>query len=286
MCIIIFSICRLTNDGIKKQFEQTLLALGVDKLDIFYIHMPDISVNIEEIFHTCNELYSQGLFNTLGISNFASWDVVRIHHLCNTRGWVVPKVYQGCYNALNTSVEHELLPALRTLNMSFYSYNPLAAGLLTGRYTAIEDFYAATTGRFSKEFDFVPKDNHDEQFRTIKGKAAEIYRDRYGSQNNFKAVKLLNEAKEPSDKLSNLSLRWLRHHSRLRAHFEDAIIFGASKIKQAEENLLSLTSGHLSSDMVEAFKESNQLTKAEAEPYFRNYDKKPGFADEFLNQYD
>lgn len=63
-------------------------------------------------------------------------------------GWVLPSVYQGMYNAFTRDVERELFPALRRLNIAFYacimlsselladmrSDNPLAGGILTGRY--------------------------------------------------------------------------------------------------------------------------------------------------------
>ena len=62
--------------------------------------------------------------------------------LCRSRGWPLPQVYQGMYNAVTRDVEAELLPCLRHLGISFYAYNPLAGGLLPGRYrhpTAVPD---------------------------------------------------------------------------------------------------------------------------------------------------
>ena len=62
----------------------------------------------------------------------------RIHSHMSERGWVRPTVYQGMYNALTRDVEDELLPTLRRLRMSFYAYNPLAGGLLTGKQDSYE----------------------------------------------------------------------------------------------------------------------------------------------------
>ena len=61
-----------------------------------------------------------GKFVELGLSNFASWDVVRIHALCTARGWVAPTVYQGLYNAITRSAGAELIPALRVTGMRGY----------------------------------------------------------------------------------------------------------------------------------------------------------------------
>ncbi|XP_046505250.1 aflatoxin B1 aldehyde reductase member 2-like [Equus quagga] len=46
----------------------------------------------------------------------------------------MPTVYQGVYNALTRRVETELFPCLRHFGLRFYAYNPLAGGLLTGKY--------------------------------------------------------------------------------------------------------------------------------------------------------
>lgn len=59
----------------------------------------------------------------------------QIYYICENRGWVKPTVYQGMYNPVTRAVEAELFPCLRALNISFYAYNPLAGGLLTGRYS-------------------------------------------------------------------------------------------------------------------------------------------------------
>ena len=73
-------------------------------------------------------------------------------------------MYQGLYNPLNRRVEQELLPTLRKHNISFVAYNPLAAGLLTGKHSEGGDVPA---GRF--------KDNPN-------------YLDRFYKHDNFEAL--------------------------------------------------------------------------------------------------
>jgi aflatoxin B1 aldehyde reductase len=81
-----------------------------------------------------NDLYKEGKFKRLGISNYMAWEVAQIQELCRANDWVTPQVYQGVYNALHRSIEHELMPCLRKYGMAFYNYNPLAGGYLTDRY--------------------------------------------------------------------------------------------------------------------------------------------------------
>jgi aflatoxin B1 aldehyde reductase len=89
---------------------------------------------------------SAGKFKRFALSNYAAWEVMEIYHICKQRGFVLPTVYQGMYNALTRDVERELFPCLRRLGMSFYAYNPLAGGLLTGRYS-YDDLQTQPIGR-------------------------------------------------------------------------------------------------------------------------------------------
>ena len=76
------------------------------------------------------------LLRRLGLSNFAAWECVRVHAMCDALGLPRPDTYQGMYNCVTRAVEPELLPALRALDMRFLAYNPLAGGLLTGKHEA------------------------------------------------------------------------------------------------------------------------------------------------------
>ena len=102
-------------------------------VDLFYLHWPDGETPLETTLGATQRAYEAGRFQRLGLSNFSVEEVVRVHSHMSERGWIRPTVYQGMYNALTRDVEDELLPTLRRLRMSFYAYNPLAGGLLTGK---------------------------------------------------------------------------------------------------------------------------------------------------------
>ena len=186
---------------------------------------------------------------------------------------------RGCYNAISKSVEAELLPALRTLNMSFYAYNPLGGGLLTGRYKTKEDVENATVGRFSSEVDFVPDTNKMEGLDKLKGKGNLLYRIKYGDDLNFRAIKLIDEviiegkATQGESELNmvEVALRWMKNHSWLRGSKEDAIIFGASKVHQCEGKMKALAKGDLPKPVVEACNQAGVITAPIADPYLRGY---------------
>ena len=123
----------LRPEEVERQLTGSLQRLQSDAVDLFYLHSPDNATPLERTLEACARLHAAGRFRRLGLSNYAAWQVADAYHLCNRHGWPLPEVYQGMYNALTRDVEGELLPCLRHLGMSFYAYNPLAGGMLTGR---------------------------------------------------------------------------------------------------------------------------------------------------------
>ncbi|KAF9212208.1 hypothetical protein BGZ59_007074, partial [Podila verticillata] len=121
-------------ENLGRIFRESLVALKASKVDILYLHSPDATTPFEETVKAIDDLHKEGLFDRFGLSNFAAWQVTLIHQLCKQNGYVLPTVYQGKYNAITRDVVRELLPCLRTLKIDFYAYNPIAGGLLSGRY--------------------------------------------------------------------------------------------------------------------------------------------------------
>ena len=81
----------LTKDGLRFQLEGGLKRLGVEQVDIFYLHWPDHKVaSIEETLEGVNDLYKEGKFKRFGVSNYAAWQVVEMIHICEKKGWVKP----------------------------------------------------------------------------------------------------------------------------------------------------------------------------------------------------
>ena len=92
------------------------------------------------------ELREAGKFGELGLSNFPASLVLEAAEICAVRGWEAPTVYEGVYNAFSRSSE-ALMPTLRAAGMRFAAYNPLAGGLLCGKYHTAGQL--PQTGRFA-----------------------------------------------------------------------------------------------------------------------------------------
>lgn len=125
---------RLTPEHLRENLMASMKELRADKLDMWYLHGPDRTTPLEVTMKAVNDLYKEGHFKKLGISNYMAWEVSKMVELCRANAWLEPSVYQGVYNALHRTVEAELFPCLRHYGMGFYAYNPLAGGYLTSRY--------------------------------------------------------------------------------------------------------------------------------------------------------
>ncbi|KAM6173436.1 aflatoxin B1 aldehyde reductase member 2 isoform 2-T2 [Erethizon dorsatum] len=138
----------LKPDSVRSQLETSLKRLQCPRVDLFYLHAPDHGTPVEETLRACQQLHQEDKFVELGLSNYAAWEVAEICTLCKKNGWILPTVYQGMYNVTTRQVETELFPCLKHFGLRFYAYNPLAGGLLTGRYKYEDKDGKQPVGRF------------------------------------------------------------------------------------------------------------------------------------------
>lgn len=233
-------------ESIVKQVNTSLRRLKTDYLDLLYLHAPDPKTRIEATLEACEKLFKEGKFREFGLSNYASWQVADIWHLCKRNGWTIPLVYQGRYNAITRDVESELFQAARHFGIRFYAYNPLSGGLLTGRYSQI--------GNIPKEGRFALKSQ---------------YLERFWKKSYFDAIEIVRDASEQAElSMIQIALRWLMQHSFLNGLSGDGVIIAASNLKQWEYNLNNL-SGELPMKVLEAIDRAWQKTRQDCPSYSR-----------------
>ncbi len=114
--------------------EASRKRLGVDAIDILYLHKEDHATPLEEVVHAIADLVRHGHIRHFGVSNHRAWRVAEICRLCDDAGIDRPVVSQPYYNALNRMPEVEHLPACAHLGLGVFPYSPLARGVLTGKY--------------------------------------------------------------------------------------------------------------------------------------------------------
>jgi aflatoxin B1 aldehyde reductase len=237
----------LRPEAVEEQLVTSLKRLGLDYVDIFYLHMPDLTTPVELTLQACDKLHKEGKFKTLGLSNYAAWQVAQIACICEKNSFVSPQVYQGMYNVLTRQVEAELFPCIREYEISFYAYNPLSAGLLTGRYRRFEDL--PEEGRF---------------------KVMDFYKDRYWKREYFEANSKLTEASGASGvSMTGAALIWLMQHSALNGADGDGIILGVSRLEHLKENLEYLDKPSLMAETARKYNEVWDIVKGCCPKYFR-----------------
>ncbi|KAF9036759.1 Aldo/keto reductase [Panaeolus papilionaceus] len=239
-------------EGLRRHLKNSLEALNVKTLEMWYLHAPDRSVPYEVTLKAVNDLYKEGYFKRFGISNYAAWEVAEIVGICKANGYIQPTAYQGIYNAIHRAVEPELLPCLRKFGISFYEFNPLAGGFFTGRYTSAD----APVEQGSR---FDPNRAQGQN-----------YRNRYWKEPYFKALASIQPVADKYNlTLAEIALRWISHHSLLKREYNDAVLIGASSLKHIKENLIDLEKGPLPEEVLKVLDDAWIQVQPHASSYFK-----------------
>jgi aryl-alcohol dehydrogenase-like predicted oxidoreductase len=114
--------------------DASLARLGVDSIDIMYLHREDYDTPLSETVIAIADLIRAGKVRYFGVSNYRSWRLAEICNLCDRLGIDRPLVSQPYYNAMNRMPEVEHLPACHYYGLGVVPYSPLARGVLTGKY--------------------------------------------------------------------------------------------------------------------------------------------------------
>lgn len=243
----------LSSEGIKRQFEASLKAMNLDRIDEFYLHQPDTENTLLESLQTLHQLVEDGYVSSIGMSNYHVSEMSRAFHLCDQYSLTKPSVYQGLYNPLNRVVEDELIPVLRENNCSFVAFNPLAAGLLTGKHQRTDIDTSVKKGRFKDNPNYLP---------------------RFFTPANFDGLEVIQKMCDKKGiTIVEATYRWLLRHSILSE--KDGLLLGSSSISQLYQNLAccssAMTLGPLQDCLLDAFDEAWEITKDGAFPYWRSY---------------
>jgi aryl-alcohol dehydrogenase-like predicted oxidoreductase len=106
--------------------EESLCRLGIDAIDLWYLHFPDPGRPIEETVGAMAELVSAGLVRHLGLSNVTPEQLRRAHAVHPIAA------VQNEYSLWTRLPEHELLVVARQLGIGFVAWGPLGLGFLAG----------------------------------------------------------------------------------------------------------------------------------------------------------
>ncbi|MBQ6036191.1 MAG: aldo/keto reductase [Lachnospiraceae bacterium] len=209
--------------------EASLKRLQTDYIDIYYMHTPDYKTPLEETLDAMSQLVRDGKVRYIGFSNYASWQAADIMHISEKQNGVKPVITQNVYNLLTRGIEEELIPFCKAHKVGLTVYNPIAAGLLTGKHKYGE------------------RPDPDTRFAQKK-----LYADRYWSEKNFVALDgFLKLAEECGMPIIEFAMKWIAQNDAV-----DSILTGVSKISQLEQNLTLLDGAPIPAD---ALKKADEI---------------------------
>jgi aryl-alcohol dehydrogenase-like predicted oxidoreductase len=119
---------------IQTAVEGSLRRLQTDWIDLYQIHRPDRSTDIEETLSVLSDLVSQGKIRAFGCSTFPPEQIVEAHWVAERRMLKRFRTEQSPYSLLTRGIETAVLPVCRRYEMGMLTWGPLASGFLSGRY--------------------------------------------------------------------------------------------------------------------------------------------------------
>jgi aryl-alcohol dehydrogenase-like predicted oxidoreductase len=120
-------------DYARRACEASLARLGVEVIDLYYLHRVDPQVPIEETVGAMADLVAAGKVRTLGLSEAGAATIRRAHAIHPI------SALQSEYSLWTRDPEPEILPTCRELGITFVPFSPLGRGFLTGSVRRRED---------------------------------------------------------------------------------------------------------------------------------------------------
>jgi len=190
-------------ENARRACDESLRRLGVEQIDLYYLHRVDPKVPIEETVGGMTELVRSGKVRYLGLSEASPATVRRAHKVHPIHA------VQTEYSLFSREPEEGLLETLRELGIALVAYSPLGRGFLGGRFRSVDDLAPGDWRRGNPRF-------QGEQFRI----------------NLAIADRLRELASEKKCTPAQLALAWL-----IRRHDDVVPIPGTSSMARLEENV-------------------------------------------------
>lgn len=113
--------------------DGSLRRLGVERIDLFQLHAPDMNTPVEETLATLDALVRAGKIGYIGASNFSGWHLMKALAASDRHGWARHVAHQVHYSLLHRDYEWELMPLGSDQGVGAVVWSPLCWGQLAGR---------------------------------------------------------------------------------------------------------------------------------------------------------
>ncbi len=199
--------------------DESLKRLGTDWIDIYYCHAPDARTPMDESMRAWEHLVTSGRVRYVGVSNYQAWQAATLMQMqknANFSPLVCNEVY---HSLLGRQIERELVPMARSSGMGIITYEALAGGFLTGKYTKENPRPEGT-----RAAQFKGDERRDEMFPGAR---------RFDGNLGYEIVALLSEiAKAHNCSVPQVVLAWT-----ISKPWINSVIFGMTKMEHLVDNL-------------------------------------------------
>lgn len=199
--------------SIHHALDGSLRRLGMDSIDLYWLHVWDMVTPVEEVLQTLGDLVRAGKVRYFGFSDTPAWYAAKAAALAAVHGVPGPIALQLPYSLVERGMEREHVPAARDCGMGITPWSPLASGFLTGKYQR-GDAGIAGEGRLSG-----PNPSGDSLF----------------TDRNWRILDTLRSvAAEAERPLAQVALAWAAAQPGVTS-----VLLGAGKLAQLHDNLAS-----------------------------------------------
>ena len=193
--------------------DASLKRLQTDHVDLYQLHHDDRETPLDESLEALDVIVRSGRARYIGVSNFLAYRLARAIGRAELGRLTQLVCVQPRYSLLFREIERELLPLAGEEGLGVIPYNPLAGGLLTGKYK--------------------PGAKPEENTRFTLGTAGNMYQDRYWNERSFGTVAQLHRlADEAGVPLPTLAVAWVMANPLVTAP-----LLGASRPEQLDATL-------------------------------------------------
>jgi aryl-alcohol dehydrogenase-like predicted oxidoreductase len=191
--------------------EDSLRRLQTDYIDLYQLHSFDPATPIDEALEALDTVVRQGMARYVGVSNWMAHRIARALGRSELKNLMPIVSVQPRYNMLYRVLERDLLPFCAEEGIAVIPFNPIAGGMLSGKYTRET---APSEGRFG-------------------GRAGAMYRERYWHEREFDTVEQLKSlAVEAGLTLASMAVAWVLANPAITSP-----IVGASRPEQLQDSL-------------------------------------------------
>lgn len=192
--------------NLRRQCEESLRRLGMDRVELLYLHAPDPNVPLADSAGELRRLQEEGKTRAVGASNFSLSQLQEFHTVCPIAAFQPP------YNMLQRDIERDTLPWCRERNIAVCIYWPLMKGLLTGK--------------LARDHVFVPKDGRTKY---------PMFQGEEWQRNQDLLDELRGIAAEIGKTLAQMVINWTMHQPGITA-----ALCGAKRPQQIEETAAAM----------------------------------------------